>query len=227
MDSTDLALVLDFLEGKSQDVPAEQIARLQQLAAKATAALARTCKSQAARIQVLENKVSRMRKRAETAEEKAVADGTAFSELAIDSVDVINALVAHLRTLKTYHFTKDKVSYIFFEIYASWLYSKRERLCIEHPVATPYGPRFWHAWTQMDMNSGDGAIARLNAVNPGLSVMVGNAARKYYDYSLGDLERYIKKARPYAERVPKEGEKWNKEITDDSIFMWKKEQSGK
>lgn len=224
MDSNDLALVQAFVDGTQKEVPLEQIVQLQRLSAQATAALAHAYRNSGNKLRVLEGKVARMQKRSDAAEEKAVADGTAFTDLAVDSVDVANALIAHLKTLKTYNFTKDKVSYILFEIYASWLFSKRERLCIEHPVATPYGPRFWHAYTRMDMNSGDEAVSRLNSVNPGLSVMVGNAARKYYDYSIGDLERYVKKSRPYVEACPKEGEKWNKEMTDESIFRWKEGQ---
>lgn len=222
MDSNDLGLVLSFLDGKTDEVPVEQIVDLQKLTARATSALARSYNGSRNKVSVLENRLSRMQRRSESKEREAVASEEAFADLGLDSLDIADALAAHLRQLKTYQMGKDKVSLILFEIYASWLHGRKERVCVEHPVATPYGPRLWRAYTRMNLNAGDEAVAKLNALNPGLSVMVGNAARKYYDYSLSDLERYLKRSAPYRNASPKEeGGKWNGEITDSDIYTWK------
>lgn len=217
----ELMSVSAFIDGQSDTVPYEVITRLQQLSLEASRALVKAAQKRAGEAERLQRKIDRMNRR----EDAAVETGEAFAELGYDSVDVANALIARLKEVKTYQMTKDKVSLILFEIYASWLASKKERICIEHPQATPYGPRFWRAYGKMDFSSGDDAVARLNALNPGLSVMVANAAKKYYDYSTGDLEKYLKKSEPYRKASPAPGGKWNTELNDSEIYWWKKSEN--
>lgn len=217
----ELKSILDFNQGTTKEAPVAAIVKLQRITIEATEALAREASRRALETARLQRHLDRLSAR----EESAVETGEAFVELGLDSVELANALIALLKEKKTYQLTKDKVELIMFEIYASWLASKKERITVEHPQATPYGPRFWRAYSKMDFNSGDEAVKRLSDRNPGLAVMVRNAANKYYDYSLSDLERYLKKSEPYKKASPAPGGKWNTELSDTDIYRWKKSEN--
>lgn len=147
-----------------------------------------------------------------------------FPDTGLDSVEIAQALLRHLQQKNTYRLSLNKVMYILYEMYASWLSSKGERLFIEHPVAQESGPWFWRVRNKVDIRTkvSDSVISELKAKNPGVAVFVANAAEKYYDYSLTDLEKHVK-SMPYrnADSSHNKG-KWNGEIKDADIYAWKK-----
>jgi uncharacterized phage-associated protein len=161
--------------------------------------------------------------RANLKEEKLIDNGI-FQETAIDSVDVANALLYCLQQLKTYKLTKSKFLLILYEMYASWLGTKKERLFIEHPVATEYGPQFWRVYKRLDLTvkvpySAFEALAKQNS---GIAAFAKNAATKYYDYSEKDLHDPVIISKAYKNALPIHNNgKWNKEISDKDIFVWK------
>lgn len=147
-----------------------------------------------------------------------------FADTGLDSVDVALALLYKLQQKKTYQLTLNKVMHILYEMYASWLASKGERLCIEHPVALESGPWFWRVRNKVDVRTrlDESAFSELKSRNPGVAAFVANAAEKYYDYTASDLEKYVK-GMPYtnADASHNKG-KWNGEIKDADIYAWKK-----
>ncbi len=151
-----------------------------------------------------------------------------FAETALDSPDVAKALLYQLNQYKTYRLSIYKVSAILYEMYASWLHSKNERLFIEHPVATEYGPRFWRVFNHVDMKK-DGRYEDYKALaekNPGVAAFCKNAAAKYYDISEKDLTDVFRKTKAYLiADASHNGGKWNKPIDDKEIWQWKERQS--
>lgn len=153
-----------------------------------------------------------------------------FEESGLDSAEVANALVYQLQALKTYKLSVYKVMAILYEMYASWLYSKGERLFVEHPVATEYGPRFWHAYKRIDTRT---PVTReawnaFAAARPDIAAFCKNAALKYYDISEGGLRAGFMNTKAFENARPENNNgKWNKEIEDADIFMWKDNQSRK
>lgn len=161
--------------------------------------------------------------RDEMKRENAVLSGE-FAETQLDSADVAAVLLYHLQGLRTYKLSRQKVILILYEMYASWLASKRERLFTEHPVATEYGPMFWRVYKRIDtrVNVPYEKVAQMKAANPGVAVFCENAARKYYDYNDKTLSEMFLKSRPYSDATKEHnGGKWNKEIDDVQIFQWK------
>ena len=171
------------------------------------------------RNQMLTERIARYQER----KEEAIQAGE-FRESGRDSLDVATALLYQLQQLKTYKLNKFKLIAILYEMYASWLYSKKERLFIEHPVATEFGPRFWRVYNRIPINE----IITLQTWNifaqnnPDVAAYCINAAKKYYDYTEGTLTRMYMSSKAY-KNASKENNngKWNKEIADNDIYNWK------
>ena len=116
-----------------------------------------------------------------------------------------------------------KVIAILYEMYASWLGSKQERLFSHHPQATQYGPHFWRVANKCkDMNGTYEDWKKIAELNPGMAEFCKNAAAKYYDWKLSDLTNSFIKSTPYKNALPiNNGGKWGKEISDADIYAWK------
>lgn len=157
--------------------------------------------------------------------EEKIASGE-FGETGLDSIDVATGLLYQLQQLKTYKLNKYKLQAILYEMYASWLYSKKERLFLEHPVATEFGPRFWRVFKRLETTT-DVSYAAWKAFaekSPAAAAFCKNAANKYYDYTEGTLNRAYMATKAY-KNADKDhnGGKWNKEIEDTDIYNWKKQ----
>lgn len=152
-----------------------------------------------------------------------------FKETGLDSYEVAQALLYQLQQLQTYKLSKGKVILILYEMYASWLASKSERLFLERPVATEYGPQFWRVYKRIASATSPVAYAdwkTLAEKNAGVAEFCKNAARKYYDYTDDTLKNLFLRSKPFknASKEHNNG-KWNKEISDIDIYNWKKEAS--
>lgn len=167
-------------------------------------------------------RMERRLERIDAHEERQTAEGV-FKESGLDSVDVADVLLYHLQQLKVYKFTKSKFMHILFHMYASWLGSKKERLCMEHPVCTEFGPQFWRVYKRLNLNL-EVPYERVKALQEkraDIASYIRNAAHKYYDCKESDLAEAHKKSAPYKNALPHfNGGKWNKEISDSDIFLW-------
>lgn len=153
-----------------------------------------------------------------------------FTESGRDSLDVATALLYQLQQLKTYKLTDFKLNAILYEMYASWLYSKKERLFLEHPVATKFGPRFWRVFKRLSVSTAVPAQTwKIFAQNhPDVAAFCINAAKKYYDESEGTLTRMFMASKAFKNADNEHnGGKWNKEISDADIYAWKEKQKAK
>lgn len=150
-----------------------------------------------------------------------------FKETDIDSADVATALLYQLQQYPTYKLNKYKLNAILYEMYASWLYSHQERLFLEHPVATEFGPRFWRVYSRVDTNIRvPYSTWKIFAEkHPDLAAFIKNTAKKYFDYAESTLNRLFTSSKAYKNaHKDNNGGKWNKEITDADIYAWKKAQ---
>lgn len=173
---------------------------------------------------MLTEKIENMRAR----NRSVLAPETSFTDTGLDSVDVATGLLYQLQQLKTYRLGKNKINYILYEMYASWLASKGQRLFLEHPVANEWGPMFWRVYKKLDTRCvvPYDEWKRICALNPGVAAFCQNAAKKYYDYSDKTLSELFLKSEPYREaRKEHNNGKWGKELSDTSIYKWKIELS--
>lgn len=158
--------------------------------------------------------------------DRAVAAGE-FRELGFDSVEVARCLLCYVQELGV-HCSKNKLMYLMYIAYASWLASKDERLCIEQPVATEWGPNFWRVYKHIPNTFVPTSFQDVKAVaevNSGVAAFLRNVVRKYGDLRDADLERYVKGS-PYKAALPEHNDgKWNGLIRDTLIYEWKKQET--
>ena len=171
----------------------------------------------------LEKRVNRL----EEKETENIQQGV-FKELGLDSVEVAYALLHHLKKIDEYRLTKGKIICVLYGMYASWLAGKKERLFIEHPVASEWGPQFWRVYKKLDLSVTDTQTIWQSFAekNPGVAAFVVNSANKYAGYSEADLKNILVKSMPYKNATAdKNNGKWNKEINDSDIYYWKTEKN--
>lgn len=214
-----------LIDGEKIVIDTEAIESLGQLSEAVTRCIARNYAAVRRRNDTLSERVERARAKTE---QKLLAGE--FSDTGYDSAEVALALLYQLQQLKTYRLTPYKVIAILYEMYASWLYSKGQRLFVEHPVAAPYGPRFWHAYKRLDtrVKVPYDAWKAVAEKDPGVAQFCKNAAKKYYDVNERSLNDMFTRTEAYKKALPEHnGGKWNKEIEDADIYAWKKQQSEK
>ena len=191
-----------------------------------------------------EARSNRLQARIDRAKERRHQDAAAgkFTETGIDGAVVARALCACLgdNLPKRDRFSANEVMPLLYTIYADWLSSSGERAFIEHPKAlglkdsdTPIGPWFWAVEKAMK-GTWTGTTAdkqELAGLSPGLFNLTRNVASKYAPYiasrSMGAVAAVINKSFPFQECTRKENcGKWGKELSDASIWRWKKEGAG-
>lgn len=164
----------------------------------------------------------RLTRRVDHLEEKKEEQltGGEYSETGLDSLDVASALLGRLQALGTYRLTKNLVIYILYEMYCSWLRSKGQRLFMEHPVATEWGPQFWRVYKKLDIkvSQGDKALREIQERNPGVAAYIVNAANKYFDFPEKTLKEVFIKSKAYKKAAAAKNGVWNAEIKDIDIY---------
>lgn len=213
----ELQMVMDYItEGKKDILLTDIPKRFNAIHAAFISRLTNDCNETSEKLFKLQRKLDSLNAK----KEKDIAEGV-FAEAGLDSAEIAQALLYRLQQLKTYKLTKGKVIAILYEMYASWLASKKERLTIEHPVATEYGPQFWRAYNRLDVKiqMTSEAHDQIKKQNPGVAVFIDNAARKYYDYREEDMKKIFMKSTAYTNATPEHnGGKWNKEMSDIDIY---------
>ena len=156
-------------------------------------------------------------------EEKKYEAGE-FKDTGLDSVNIARALLYCLQNLKTYKLTIYKLIDIMYEMYASWLESKKERLFMEQPVATEWGPTLWRVKNKVNVTERMSLedFSKVAEINSGVAQFIKNSAEKYYDYGSSTLQDYFLKSEPYRKASPEKNQgKKNIAIPDADIYEWK------
>lgn len=215
----ELTALQAFARGESKDIDPDVVKKLSILHAEVELNLLKSYSGTRKRNAMLTERVERYRDK----DRVRVAEGN-FDETGLDSFEVAQGLLYQLQQLKTYRLTKSKVISILYEMYASWLHSKKERLFLENPVATEYGPQFWRVFKRLDTRA---AVPYqvwkdLCEKKPGVAKFCQNAAEKYYDYKESDLQTPVLKSFPYRNATKENnGGKWGKPLSDAEIYAWK------
>ncbi len=172
---------------------------------------------------------NRMNRAATKKQEQERTGNIDFGETGLDSVEVAYALLYQLQFISNgRRISPSRVIGILYEIYASWLLNHKERLFVEHPVCTEYGPQFWRVYKRLvNLSSATyDDFKKLAEQNPGVAMLCKNAASKYFDIDIRSFTAMLKKSEPYRNALPAtNGGKWNKELNDSDIFVWKLSQS--
>lgn len=173
-------------------------------------------------VRELKRKVERLSRQLSSSAENA-----SFQDLAFDSLDLANVIIFYLQRKGTpgSTFGKTRVIYLLYEAYSSWLGQHMERLCIEHPVATEYGPWFWRVSSKIDVKTRRTAadISKVAELNAGIVKFIENVVDKYDGYQDVRLKEFFCNAKPYRDSLPEHnGGKWNKVISDAEIYFWRK-----
>lgn len=217
----DIQMIRDFVQsGDPKVLDSDAISTFNALHAALAKKLAAYAVEKTKHASILERKIQRKQKR----EEQALIAGE-FTETQRDSVDVTTMLLYHLQQ-KGYNMTKNKVVHILYLMYASWLYSKKERLFMEHPCATEWGPQFWRVYSRLDVRKRVDyqQYISLAKQDPAAAAFCKRAAEKYFDYNENTLKANLLRSTPYKNALPDHnGGKWNKEISDSDIWFWKQE----
>ena len=215
--------IMAYLEGTTSRMPEEStVSKLSALTAALTRKMMEDATSLRKKNFLLEKKLCGF----QVKENIAALNGD-FAETSLDSAEIAQVLLFCLKKYRTYeHLTKTKVIYILYEMYSSWLATKKERLCAEHPCSTEWGPQFWRAYKRLDVKADIpySTFEHLAQQNPAVAAYCKNAAAKYYDWKEKDLRNLFTKSEPYRKALPeKNNGKWGKEISDADIFVWKTE----
>jgi uncharacterized phage-associated protein len=167
----------------------------------------------------LETKAERLEDKLKAAD---AADAEGFTEAGLDSADVAACLAAETRNVTQKGISRSRMLTLTYMAYVSWLGNKKQRLFLEHPVATQYGPIFWRAYKKVnpETEADEDAFRRVADQNPGAAAFLRNVAKKYHDADERMMANFIKNSAPYKNALPKEGEKWCKTIQDDDIYAW-------
>lgn len=214
-----------FADDEKSPIDMEAVEALNILAYTVQRNIAKLLTGAQKRNRMLQERLDKFRERNE---EKAIAGE--FTTRQVDSAVAARALLYQLQQLKTWKLSRAKVIAILFEMYASWLYGKKERIFDEEPVATEYGPQFWHAWKSINVSDpvSFDEWAAFAKENTDIAAYMKNAARAYYDKTESTLNKIFKATIAYKNAMPeKNGGKWNKVIEDRDIYAWKKKDDEK
>lgn len=215
----ELQQLIRFAEDDRTPVAHEVIAKLNELNAAVQRGVLRRLSGADKRNAMLTERDERRR-----AEKRSLLQLNEFGETGLDSLEVAKALLYNLQQLRAYRLNRSKVIQILYEMYASWLGSKGERLFTEHPVATAFGPQFWRVYKHISTDTTEpyDSVRTVAEKNPGVAVFIRNAAAKYYEYGENELNDMFKKTVPYKNATSeRNGGKWNAEIKDADIYAWK------
>lgn len=212
--------IRQYAEGNGPIPTQEAITKFNALHAALNKAIFKDLSSSKGKVNRLEKRVQNFKKAEET---RAAAGVFAETVPGLDSVDVAKALLYCLNQKQVYKMSKPKLIAILYEMYASWLASKHERLFAHHPQATEYGPHFWRVYKHVQTLTGTYEdFKKVAEQNAGIAAFCQNAAEKYYDWTLQDLTKNLRTSLPYknAHKDNNNG-KWGKEISDADIYAWK------
>lgn len=218
----ELEALIQFAEDDRRSIDLAVVAKLNDLHNSVQRSLIRHLDGARKRNAMLTERLDRIREK----KREGLLNGE-FAETTIGSVEVAEALLYYLQQSKAYKLNKAKVVQILYEMYASWLASKGERLFDEHPVATSYGPQFWRVYKRIETGTTVtyDKVKALAEKDPGRVKFCENAAKKYYDYGENELNNIFKKTEPYKKAsAERNGGKWNTEIADTDIYNWKTQQ---
>ncbi len=224
LSARELDMIIGFVrDGDTAVLETGAIGKLYNLAAATGKRLTEETLRRQSRIFTLERSLDRYRRK----EAQAAAEGV-FESMDFDSLEIASALLYQLQRFQAAKLTKTKIVYILYEMYASWLASKRKRLFNEHPVATEWGPQLWRVYSKIGSPAARvpySSWENITGQSPAVAKFIENSAAKYAGAREKEMRETYVNSEPYRLcTADKNGGKWNKEIPDSEIYVWKKNQ---
>lgn len=220
----ELQLVLGFVNDENNDILSTEIPqRFVGIAAAFSSRLIKSYKAEKSRALRLERVGNRLRGKMD----KEVAEGK-FAELKINIMQAALCVVYLLKE-NDYIYSRNKVQYLLYEAYSSWLADKKERIFDEHPVAQEWGPHFWAISKKIGFRAPVATIEDFKAVaeaDSGVAAFLRNVVKKYGSWTEDALKTMHTESVPYKNAKPKKNAltaddaKWGKPIKDADICVW-------
>jgi len=165
--------------------------------------------------------------------EQARIDTGEFPGTGLTSVEVAEALLYQLQKNSARKLSIGKIILILYRMYATWLYSAKERLFGEYPTANSYGAQFNDVYAHFKDKDLYERVPyekwrALCERNYSVAGLIESYAVKYGPIPYADIQKPILESRPYrnASRENNNG-KWGKVIEDADIYAWKKASKAK
>lgn len=160
--------------------------------------------------------------------EQRRVDTGEFPGTGLTSVEVARALLYQLQKNAAQRISVGKIILLLYKMYATWLYSARERLFGEYPTANSFGAQFNDVYAHFKNKDLYERVpyAEWRALcdkNYSVAGVIESYAAKYAAIPYKDIQDSILKSTPWlnASRENNDG-KWGKIISDQDIYNWKK-----
>ncbi len=223
LDPQQLQRLVEFAENDRAELDFEAVSALHEL----YHAVQRNCIKRytgiSKRNALLTERLEKYKEREQRKVDTGEFPGTGFT-----SVEVARALLYQMQKDPTTKISVGKLILTLYYMYASWLYSSKERLFSEHPTANSFGAqlndvRAHYKESNLYERVPYATWKAFCEKNPGVAAYVENAAAKYSRMTYNELQSEILNSNAYqnASRENNNG-KWGKEIKDADIYQWKK-----
>ncbi len=160
--------------------------------------------------------------------EQRRVDTGEFPGTGLTSVEVARALLYQLQKNAAQRISVGKIILLLYKMYATWLYSARERLFGEYPTANSFGAQFNDVYAHFKNKDLYERVpyAEWRALcdkNYSVAGVIESYAAKSAAIPYKDIQDSILKSTPWLNASRENnGGKWGKIISDQDIYNWKK-----
>ena len=227
----ELKAVLDFVTNESDTITAETAQRFLNLSFAFQSKMCKAVQKERARANRAETTIARMRNRLEKAsearKEERLLEPVTELEKEI-APGLLARCIMYLLVEKEIPLTRNKVQYLIYEAYCSWLKNNNQHIIREHPVAQAWGPHFWSAAKTIGNPEGKPTntftyedYSAVASINSGVAAYLRNMVNRYGEWNESSLKDMFIESFPYKNALPSNNEgKWGKAISDDDIRRW-------
>jgi len=228
--SEEFVQILAYVNGENDDVlKTDLIQRFINLNAAFSAKLYSSYRTAKGQVQRVERANERIRARYDKEIRSNDQEGN-YGQVNLTATEVAMCIVLLMKECGI-SYTRERVQFMMYEAYCSWLIRNRERLFKESPVAQRWGPHFW---TVKDKITGTAPVTSgeefhvIASQYSGIAVFLKNVVKKYAAISDDELRSMYMKSVPFKKAAPEKVDhdgnaiegKWNREIKDSDIVGW-------
>ena len=231
LNNDELKTILDFVNNDTETIAPDVAQRFLNISFAFQSKMFKSVQKEKARANRAETNLQRLREKLdkanETRKEQRLLEPVTELEKEIPS-GILARCIMYLLTDKNIPLARNKVQYLMYEAYCSWLKNNNQHIVREHPVAQAWGPHFWSAaktigdperkaagtFTYEDFS----AVASLNS---GVAAYLRNMVSYYGEWTENALKDMFIESFPYKNALPVNNDgKWGKAISDDDIRRW-------
>ena len=147
-----------------------------------------------------------------------------FGDTNLDSLVFAKATLYQLQRYDTTNLTRFKFLLIIYRMYATWLYSHKERLFVEEPQAREWGPQFYRIDQNINvkLKASYDDYKALAEKSPAKAAFCRDYIAEYHDQPYEFFHDTVFRSAPFlnAHKNNNNG-KWNKHFSLVDIFLWR------